>query len=173
MGVAVFQWKGFPGSSAGKESAYKAGAPVVIPGSGRSPEEGIGCPLQYSWASLLTQTVSNLLAMWEVWVQTLGMEDHLKKGMTVNSSILTWRIQWTEEPIGLRSWGHKELDRTEQLTLSFLLLTEWKQEKFWWNSHMNHEREAIIPLLERECFRLTKVARQGAPDSPSSHRFTE
>ena len=43
---------GFPGSSAGEESACKAGDPSLIPGSGRAPGEGIGYPLQYSWASL-------------------------------------------------------------------------------------------------------------------------
>ena len=47
---------GFPGSSAGKESTCNAGDPTLIPGSGRSPEEGIGYPLQYSWASLVIQT---------------------------------------------------------------------------------------------------------------------
>ena len=44
---------GFPGSSAGKESARNAGVPGLIPGSGRSPGEGLGYPLQYSWASLV------------------------------------------------------------------------------------------------------------------------
>ena len=43
----------FPCGSAGKESAYNAGDPDSIPGSGRSAGEGIGCPLQYSWASLV------------------------------------------------------------------------------------------------------------------------
>ena len=75
-----FLTMGFPGSSAGKESAYKAGAPVVIPGSGRSPEEGIGCPLQYSWASLVAQLVKNPPAMQETWVRSLGWEDPLEKG---------------------------------------------------------------------------------------------
>ena len=51
--------KGFPDSSAGKESACKAGGPSLFPGSGRSPEEGIGYPLQYSWASLVIQMVKN------------------------------------------------------------------------------------------------------------------
>ena len=46
---------GFPGSSAGKESARNAGVPGLIPGSGRSPGEGLGYPLQYSWASLVAQ----------------------------------------------------------------------------------------------------------------------
>ena len=59
---------GFPGSSAGKESTCNAGDPGSIPGSGRSPREGIGCPLQYSWASLMAQMVNNLPAMRETWV---------------------------------------------------------------------------------------------------------
>ena len=60
--------QGFPGSSAGKESACSAGEPSSIPGLGRSPEEGIGYPLQYSWASLLVQIVKNPPAMQETWV---------------------------------------------------------------------------------------------------------
>ena len=59
---------GFPDSSAGKESACNAGDPGSIPGSGRSPEEGIGYPLQCSWASLVAQMVKNLPAMQETWV---------------------------------------------------------------------------------------------------------
>ena len=50
---------GFPGSSAGKESACSAGNPGLIPGLGRSTAEGIDYPLQYSWASLMAQTVMN------------------------------------------------------------------------------------------------------------------
>ena len=55
-------------SSVGKESACNTGDPGSIPRSGRSPEEGIGYPLQYSWASLVAQLVKNLPAMWETWV---------------------------------------------------------------------------------------------------------
>ena len=51
--------------SVGKESACNAGDPGSIPGSGRSTREGIGYPLQYSWASLVSQLVKNLSAMWE------------------------------------------------------------------------------------------------------------
>ena len=54
---------GFLGSSAGKESACNAGNPSLIPGSGRSPREGIGYPLQYSWASVAAQMVKNLPIM--------------------------------------------------------------------------------------------------------------
>ena len=56
---------GFPGSSAGKESACNAGVPGSIPGSGRSPGEGIDYPFQYSWASLVAQMVKNPSAMQE------------------------------------------------------------------------------------------------------------
>ena len=58
----------FPNSSAGKVSACNAGDPGSIPGSERSPGEGIGYPLQYSWASLVAQMVKNLPAMQETWV---------------------------------------------------------------------------------------------------------
>ena len=52
----------------------------MFPGSGRSPGEGIGYPLQYSWASLVAQTVKNPPTMWETWFQSLGWEDLLEKG---------------------------------------------------------------------------------------------
>ena len=63
-------WTGglFPDSSVGKESAYNTGDPGSIPGSGRFSGEGIGYPLQYSWASLVAQWVKNPLAMWETWI---------------------------------------------------------------------------------------------------------
>ena len=58
----------FPGSSADKESTCNTGDPGSILRSGRSPGEGVGYPLQYSWASLVAQAVMNLPAMWETWV---------------------------------------------------------------------------------------------------------
>ena len=51
----------------------------MIPGLGRSAGEGIGYPLQYSWASLVAQLVETLLAMWETWVRPLGWEEPLEK----------------------------------------------------------------------------------------------
>ena len=77
---------GFPYSSVGKESACNAG-PGLIPGSGRSPGEGIGYPLQYSWASLMAQLVKNLPAKQETWVQSLGWEDPREKGKATYSCI--------------------------------------------------------------------------------------
>ena len=58
----------FPNSSVGKESAYNAGDPSLIPGSERSAGEGVGHPLQYSLASLAVQLVNNPPAMRETWV---------------------------------------------------------------------------------------------------------
>ena len=58
----------FPDSLVGKESACNAGDPSLIPGLGRSAGEGIGYPLQQSWASLVAQLVKNLPAMQEAWV---------------------------------------------------------------------------------------------------------
>ena len=83
---------GFPSSSAGKKSACNAGDSSSTPGSRRSPGEGIGYPLQYSWASLVAQTVKNLLAMQETWVQSMHWEDLLEEGMATHSSILAWGI---------------------------------------------------------------------------------
>ena len=80
-----------------------------IPGLGRSPGEGIGYPLQYSWASLVAQMVKNLLAMWETWVRSLGFEDPLEKGMATYSNILAWRILWTKEPGGLQPMGSQRV----------------------------------------------------------------
>ena len=71
----------------------------MIPGLGRSPGDGIGYPLHYSWPSLVAQMVKNLPAVWETWVQYLGWEDCLEEGMATHSSILTWRI-----PKDRRAW---------------------------------------------------------------------
>ena len=87
--------RGFPHSSTGKESTCNEGDPGLISGSGRSAGEGIGYPLQYSWASLVAQLVKNPPAMWETQVRSLGREDPLEKGKITHSSILAWRIPWT------------------------------------------------------------------------------
>ena len=86
---------GFPDSLVGKEPACNSGDPRLIPGLGRSAEEGIGHPLQYSWASRVAQLVKNPPAMQETWVRFLGWEDPLEKGTATHSSILAWRIPWT------------------------------------------------------------------------------
>ena len=82
-----------------RESVCNARDPSLIPRSGRSPGEGIGYSLEYSWASLVAQMVKNLLAMKEMWVLTPGWEDPLEEGMTTHSNILSWRI-----PMDRRAW---------------------------------------------------------------------
>ena len=59
--------------------------------------------------SLVAQTVKNLPAMQETWVQSLGQKDHLEKEMATDSSILAWKIPWTEEPGGLQSVGSQRV----------------------------------------------------------------
>ena len=76
----------FPGSAAGKESACNSEDPSSIPGLGSSPGEGIGYPLQYSWASLVAQLVKNPPAMQETWVRSLGWEDPLEKRKATHSA---------------------------------------------------------------------------------------
>ena len=84
-------------------------SPGSIPGLGRSAGEGIGYPLQYSWASLVAQLVKNPPAMWETWVQSLGW---IRKKLPTP-------VFWPGEFHGLYNpWGCKESDTTKQLSLS-------------------------------------------------------
>ena len=62
----------------------------------------------FLWASLVAQLVKNLPAMQETWVQSLGWEGSLEKGMATHSSILIWRILWTEEPGRLQFMGSQK-----------------------------------------------------------------
>ena len=84
---------GFPGGSAGKESACNAGDPGSIPRLGRSPGEGIGYTLQYSWASVVVQMVKNLPAVQETWVDPwIGK--------------IPWRRAWQPTPVFLPGESH-------------------------------------------------------------------
>ena len=110
LNMGIYEY-GFPGSSAGKESACNAEDPSLIPGSGRSPGEGVGYPLQYSWASPMAQWVKNLPAVRETWVQSLGWQDPLAEGMATHSSILAWRLPmdrgaWQATVHGVARVGH-------------------------------------------------------------------
>ena len=81
----------------------------MIPGLGRYPGDGIGSPLQYSWTSLVAQMAENLPTTQETQVQSLDEEDPLEESMATHSSILAWRIPWTEEPGGLQSMGSQRV----------------------------------------------------------------
>ena len=61
----------------------------------------------FIWISLVSQTVNNLSAMQDTWVQSLGWENPLEKGKVTHSRILAWKIQWTEEPGGYSLWVAK------------------------------------------------------------------
>ena len=78
----------FPSSSAGKESTCSAGDPSSFPGSGRSPGEGIGCPLQYSWASVAAQMVKNHL-------------QGRRPGFNSWVGKIPWRPAWQPTPVFL------------------------------------------------------------------------
>ena len=78
-------------------------------------------------AFLVAQTVKNLPAVQETWVQSLSQEDPLEEGMATHSSVFAWRIPWTEEPGGGCSpWGCRESDTTEPPTLPLSLLEKTK-----------------------------------------------
>ena len=67
--------------------------------------ENLPLSLTYTWASPVAQTVKNLPAIQETWVQSLGWENLLEKGLATHSSILAWTIPWTEKPGGLQPMG--------------------------------------------------------------------
>ena len=97
---------------------------TVLSSSGSSTGESVSCP---SWrlevnrgASVVAQMVKNLPAMQEAWVQSLGQEDPLEKGMATHSSIIALRIPWIEEPgsyIQSSPWSQKEIDTTNRCGL--------------------------------------------------------
>ena len=90
-------------------------------------------PLLHNWASLVAQMVKNLPVMLEAWVQSLGQEDPLEKGLWTHSSILAWRIPWTEETSQLQSmgssWvGHDSVTNTlHTQILADLMAYNWQQ----------------------------------------------
>ena len=78
--------------------AEPQGKPISTPQSSMS-----------NFAFLVVQMIKNLPAMQETWVRSLGWEDLLEKGMATHSSILAWRISWTEEPDRLQSMGSQRV----------------------------------------------------------------
>ena len=101
-----FLW-GFPDSLVGKEATCNAGEPGLIPGLGRSPGEGIGYPLQYSWASLVAQLVKNPPAMWPTWVRSLGWEDPWRRERLPTPVFWPGESPWQRSLAGYCPWGHR------------------------------------------------------------------
>ena len=115
----MVRWIGyhFPGSSASKESAFNAGDPSLIPGSGRSSGEGIGYSCQnflsFPGGSVGKESACNVEDLGSI----PGLGRSLEEGMATHSSILAWRIPRTEEPWQATVHGVTESDTTEQLSL--------------------------------------------------------
>ena len=82
----------------------------------------------------MAHLVKSLPAMWETWVQSLGWEDPLEKEIATHSSILAWRIPWTEEPGGPQSMGsqrvgHDLVTKQQQLSIRLIFPTLTTQQK--------------------------------------------
>ena len=134
----MWSFGGFPGSSAGKESACSAWDPSLIPGSGRFTGERIGYPLQYSWASLVAQLVKNLPTMRETWVRSplnsmyIFYKDRSKllngegNGIPLQYSCL--EIPWMEEPGGLQSMGSLRIGHDWATSLSLFTFMHWRRK---------------------------------------------
>ena len=128
------------------ESAGAGGDPSSIPGLGRSPGEGIGYPLQYSWASLVAQMVKKPPVMWETWVRSLGWKT-------------PWRRAWQPTPVflpgefprilgGYNPWGHEELDMTERLSTAHTSVAARSYVSHLTSQSFNffiYKREVILP----------------------------
>ena len=95
----------------------------MIPGLGRSPGEGIGYPLQYSWASLVAQLVKNPPAMKEIWVRSLGWEDPLEKRKATQS--VFWPGEFHGQPMGSQRVRHNRT--TSTFTLIFIFENRLEQ----------------------------------------------
>ena len=122
-------WRGFPGGSAAATKSLQSCPTLCNPIDASPPGSSVPGILQartlkwvaVSFSNAWAQTVYNPPAMQEMWVWSLDGEDPLEKRMASYSSILAWRIPWTEEPGELQSMGYKEMDTTEGLTLSLFL----------------------------------------------------
>ena len=115
---------GFPNSSVGKESACNAGDSGSISESGISAGEGIGYPLQYSWASLVAQLVKNPPATWDT-IPGLGRSPGEGKGYPLQYSGLENSMDRVVHGVAKRS--RKESDKTERLSLSVKEMTKMIQ----------------------------------------------
>ena len=102
----------------------------------QSPPKGKKESFPFEGASLVAQRLKRLPAMWETWVRSLGQEDPLEKEKATHSSILAWRIPWTEEPGRLQSVGSQRVGHDWMTSLSLSGLEEMSEriwKKFLWS----------------------------------------
>ena len=95
-------------------------------------------------ASLVAQTVKNPPAIQETWVRSLGQEDPLEKEMATHSTVLAWRIPWTEEPGGLQSTGSQRV--RHNFTFTFCVIIKGGQcwSRTSWSEHRH--KAGVLPL---------------------------
>jgi len=98
------------------------------------------------WSSLMAQMIKNMPAMQETQVQSLGREDPLKKETATQSSILAWRIPWTEEPVGLQSMGSQRVRK--QLSDFHFLFTGF----CWWFGVFIFYNKLYVVYPEEHCY---------------------
>ena len=105
---------------------------------------------------MVAQRVTNLPAMQEAWLQSVGQEDPLKKGIAIHSSILAWRIPWTEEPGGLWTMGSQ---RVRHYWMTYKHPHIWWVEKYIFLMHKfeGEEVEACMYWNQLSCLLVTQV----------------
>ena len=129
-----------------------------------------------TWASLVAQMVKNLPVMQEIWVQSQGWEGPLEKGMATHSSILAWRIQWTEEPGGLQSMrlqrvGHNWVTFTFALYIYICMYSLWEVGSCDYGG-WQVPRSAVSRLELQESYWCGSKAKANRLDIQESHCFT-
>ena len=106
----------------------------------------------------MAQRLKRLPAMQEIWVQSLGWEDPLEKEMATHSSILAWRISWTEEPGGLQSTGSQSRTQQSYFTFTVILvhvLQIFKKSNYYTQS-VQHSDKLVLFLIEQAYFYCSK-----------------
>ena len=91
----------------------------------------------------MAQLVKNLHAVWETWVLCLGWEDPLEKGMATHSSILVWRIPWTEEPGGLQ-FHRVAKSRTRLSDFIYSLIPKYHKNFFLIYAYISHQETNLL-----------------------------
>ena len=120
-----------------------------------------------SWASLVAQRVKHLPVMQKTQVQSLGWKDPLEKEMATHSSILVWRMQWTEEPSGLQSMGSQRVRHDWATTLRVNLKCSsqerihnyvwwWTVSRLMWSFCNIYKYEIIVLYTWNQCYMSIK-----------------
>ena len=134
--------------------------------SKRSSGEGLGYPLQCSWASLVAQLVKNPPAMRETWVRSLGWKDPLEKGKATHSSILVWRIPWTVDGIAKSQTWLSDFQFHFIEPFSFFSITGWGIDLAycdteWFTLETNRDHSVVFEVSPKKCISDSLVDNEG------------